>query len=345
MPGPTDTFIGTLTQTPPLAQSLQKSLQRLKDDNDEIIKVLTYTKTVADDLDKLDDALKTASELLDVASVIPEVGEAAAALKDSIAVMSAEVGPARKAADELEAEVKPFRDALGKLDKVLSDAITVTGDIASGSQAFLNDFTAVANCINSLPDGEYKQKGQQYLDAFSSDAEPVVSALNTAMSTATGVINGFYDELQKLASALNPLKDIASAVEQVLSVLDPLMAPLNAVVDALRSIEIPIPLPYPHMVSLYDVFKEFGDFIDLAMQQIQGLVDQLLDALHITLPSIPGLSYLLDLHIDLPTIPDFAALMLTITNPFAQLEAMIAKFSLKCPPAPGDIAPIWTSVG
>jgi phage-related protein len=341
MPSPTEIFIGTLTQTPPLALALQSNLQRLKDNLDEIIKVLGYTKTVADDLDRLDDMLKTATELLTIASVVPEVGEAAAALKNSISLLSQEVGPARRAADQLEAKVKPLRDALAKLDPILTEGIKLTGQIATTSQDFLNQFTAVVNCVNSLPDGEYKQKALLYLDQFSSTAEPVVATLNTALSDANRVIDGFYSALASIQAALNPLSAIASAVEQVLSVLSPIIAPLQSLVDALQNIEIPIPIPYPHMVKLYDVFKDLGAFIDLAMAPIQDLVNQLLNALHITLPSIPGLSDLINLHIDIPEIPDFASLLAAITNPFNQLAALIARFSLKCPPDPGDVPPIW----
>jgi phage-related protein len=342
MASPTETFIGTLTQTPPLALALQKNLQRLKDGLDRIIKVLTYTKTVADDLDKLDDTLKTVTDLLTVASVVPEVGEAAAALKNSISVLSREVSPARKAADELEAKVKPLRDALGKLDPVLADGIKLTGQIASTSQAFLEKFTAIVNCINALPEGEYKTKGLAYLDQFSSDAEPIVANLNTAMDTANKAIDTFYSALAQIETALSPLSAIASAVEQVLSVLNPIIGPLQSLVNALETIEIPIPIPYPHMVKLYDVFKDFGAFIDLAMKPIQDLVNQLLSALHITLPSIPGLSDLINLHIDIPAIPDFSALLLAITNPFNQLALLIPKFSLNCPPAAGESVPAWT---
>lgn len=341
MPSPTETFIGTLTQTPPLALALQGNLQRLKDSLDRIIKVLGYTKTVSDDLDRLDDMLKTATELLTIASVVPEVGEAAAALKNSISLLSQEVGPARRAADQLEAKVKPLRDALGKLDPVLAEGIKLTGQIASTSKSFLDKFTAVVNCVNSLPDGEYKQKAQEYLDRFSSDAQPIVANLNTALDTANKVIDGFYSALAKIEAALNPLSAIASAVEQVLSVLSPVIAPLQALVNALQTIEIPIPIPYPHMVKLYDVFKFFGDFIDKALEPIRDLVNQLLSALHITLPSIPGLKDLINLHIDIPDIPDFPSLMLAITNPFSQFSLQIPKFSLKCPPAPSDVAPIW----
>lgn len=343
----TDTFVETLKQTPPLSAALQQNLQRLKDDDDEIIRVLTYTKTVSDNLDKLDDALKTTNEVLTFVSVIPEVGEAAATLKESITLLSQEVSPARKAADQLEAKVKPLRDALGKLSSGLDDAIQATAKINSTSQAFLDKFTAVVNCINSLPDGDYKTKGLQYLDQFSSALQPVVATLNTALSTANDAIGGFYSELAKIKAALNPLGAIADAVQQVLNVLDPLMAPLRALEDALNTIKILVPIPYPHLVTLHDVFEFFGAFaeiIDEALAPIRGLIQDLLNALNIKLPfSIPGLSDLINLQIDIPGVPDLSALLQAITNPFNQFNLQIPTFSLKCPPAAGDTVPVWTA--
>lgn len=336
---PTTNFIQTLSKTPPLATQLQGNLERLKGDLDEAIKVLTYTKTVADDLGKLQDALTTTSELLAVVSVIPEVGEAAAPVKDAVDALNQEVKPARAAADELEAMVKPFREALQKLGPVLDEMIKAAGTIASTSQAFLDSFTCVVNCVNSLPDGQYKTDAQSYLNQFSSTTEPYVVELNQALATTNDAVTAFYKALSELEAALNPLAAIAAAAEDVLKTLDPLLDLLNELNDALKNIKITIPVPYPMEISLYDVFTTFSEFIDLAMAPIQDLVNQLLDALKIQLPSIPGLDDLINLQITIPEIPDFSALLDAIMKPFQELEAMIAKFTLKCPPSPGDTVP------
>jgi len=336
---PTTNFIQTLSQTPTLATQLQGNLQRLKGDLDEIIKVLGYTKTVADDLDKLESALQTTSDLLTVVSVIPEVGAAAAPVKQAVTALLAEVKPASAAADKLEAMVKPLREALAKLDPVLDEMIKACGTISSTAQSFLNSFTAVVNCINSLPDGDYKTAGQNYLNQFSSLVEPEVRELNLALKTTNDAVNTFYQALTDLENALNPLKAIADAAEEVLKVLDPLLDVLNGLNDALKNIKITIPVPYPMEISLYDVFTTFSEFIDLAMAPIQGLVDDLLKALNIQLPSIPGLDDLLHLQITIPSIPDFSALLAAIMKPYNEFLAEITKFSLKCPPGDGDTVP------
>lgn len=342
----TETFISTLTQTPALATTLQGNLQHLKDDNDEIVKVLGYSKTVADDLDTLDDTLSDVSDLLDIVEVIPEVGEAAEGLQTAVTAMSEEVKPARKAADRIEAKVKPVRDDLEKLDSTIGKAVQAAQNIASKSTSFLKTFTAVAQCIQSLPDGTYKSSAEKYLDSFSSDMEPVVQGMNEALQTANTVIEKFYASLQELKSTLEPLGSLASSIQDVLNVLTPVMGPLGELKSALTSIKIPIPIPYPHLVTLYSVFEEFSDFANLAMKPIQGLVNDLLSALNITLPSIPGLSELLDLKITIPGIPDFGGLLSAFVNPYNELKAAIGDFSLKCPPDDNDSeAPTWAGSG
>lgn len=336
---PTNNFIQALSQTPTLATQLQGNLQKLKDDLDEIIEMLGYTKTVADDLNELESALKTTSDLLTIVSVIPEVGEAAAPLKEAVTAMLQEVKPASDAADRLEAMVKPFREQLQKLGPVLDEMIKACQNIASVSQSFLSSFTAVVNCTNSLPEGDYKKAAQDYLNQFSSAALPSVLALNQALQVANSAITSFYSALKALEQALDPLKAIIDATAEVLKVLQPVTDLLKQLSNALKDIKITIPVPYPMEISLYDVFTTFSEFIDLAMAPIQGLVNDLLKALNIQLPSIPGLDDLINLHIDLPSIPDFSALLDAILKPFTELQQWIAKFSLKCPPNPGDTVP------
>ena len=332
----TDTFIATLTQTPTDAAALLVNLNKLSANLGQIITVLGYSKTVDDDLDQLDDALTTTMEALDIVTIIPEVGEAAAELKNAVSLLSEEVKPARNAADKIEAEVKPLRDALQNVQTKLGQFIDAVQKVQSASQTFLTDFTTVVQCINSLPDGTYKTQGLSYLDQFSSAAQPEVAGLNTALETANSIIGDFYSALDALQQALSPLQAISSAIEQVMSVLSPVTDLLTQLENDLQNIKIKLPIPYPLEFSLYDVFKDFSAFIDLAMAPIQDLVNQLLSALDIQLPQIPGLSDLINLNINIPDIPDFTGLLTAITNFFDQFAITIPTFSLACPPSSSD---------
>lgn len=332
----TDTFIATLTQTPQDAQALLTSLNQLNGDLSEIIKVLGYSKTVDDDLAKLDQALTVTIEALEIVSVVPEVGEAAAGLKTAVTALSEEVKPAHKAADEIEAEVKPLRDGLQTIQKYLQDLIDAVAKVQKESTTFLHDFTAVVSCINSLPDGAYKTQGLAYLDSFSAAAQPVVATLNTALVDANRVITEFYGALKAIEQALNPLSAIASAIEDVLSVLQPVTDLLSQLENDLMNIKITVPVPYPVTISLYDIFKDASVFIEEALAPIQDLVNEVLSALNISLPSIPGLSDLLNLTIHIPDIPDFSALLKAIDDALNSLLSLIPKFSLTCPPSGPD---------
>lgn len=329
---PTQSFINTLGQTAPLATKLRQDFQQLQANLQQIITILTYPKTVADDLTKLSNALSTTSDLLSVVSVVPEVGEAASSLKNMIQVLQKEVDPARDAAVSLDSKVKPIRDALQKLNPILTEAIQDCNAIATNANMFLGKFNSIVACANSLPDGPVKQTSLNYLDQFSAKAEPAVSALNTAMSSADQLIQQFYSALQQLTNALNPLQAISGAVEDVLNTLRPITDVLGELQNALQSIKIQLPLPYPVEVTLYEIFEKFSSLIDLAMKPIQSLVDSVLSALNVQLPSIPGLGDLIHLNINLPSLPDLSGLLTSLENLVSQLLAAFKLFDLKCPP-------------
>jgi hypothetical protein len=329
---PTNNFIATLTQTPRLATQLGGNLSRLKQNIDTLIQYLSYPQRIADDLTKLYNALQTASDLLSVVSVIPEVGQAASAFKNSINLLKQEILPAKNAAVSLANRVKPFITALQKLDGILANGISASQKVATGSGSFLNTFTEVATCINSLPDSKSKQTAQDYLNQFSAKAQPGTETLNTGMSVMNSTIDVLYNEMASIQQQLSPLASIENAINQVFSVLNPVISVMSELKNALMSIQIMIPIPYPHMVSLYDIFDSLGSFIDWAMKPIQDLINQLLSALHISLPSIPGLDNLLRINFNIPNIPDFTAPLQNITNLYNQLDGYIHMFKLSCPP-------------
>lgn len=331
---PTNKFISTLGQTPGIAKELNGNLTRLKSDIDEIIKILGYSKTLNDNLTKLESLLSDASSLLTIASVVPEIGEAAAALNRVIKTLQPEVKSAKSASDKIESVAKPLRDALSKLDPILDKLIKASSEIEDKSQTFLKAFTTVNDCVQSLPSGKAKDEANEYLNEFSSKAEPPTATLNKGMSDLNSVINDFYDALNKIKDALNPLKAIDDAVQKVLDSLSPLISLLDELKEKLNDIKIPVLIPYPHMMSLLEIFEDLkgiAKWVDKALEPIQDLVDKLLKALHIDL-NIPGLSDLINIHIDLPEIPDFTKFFKEIEAELTAFLDAIKAFDLKCPP-------------
>jgi chromosome segregation ATPase len=331
---PTTEFISTLTQTPILAAALNSSLQKLKNNLDEIIKVLNYSKEIDGDLNTLNNYLSEASELLTFVSVIPEVGEAAMPLKEAITAIQPEVQSAKSAADKIESLVKPLRDAIQKIEPVLDKLISGTQDVHDKSQSFLGTFQAIYNCVESLPSGSAKQTSENYLNTFSTNTQPILNTLNTVMSDSNQAINDFYSAVNALTQALSPLAAIDSAIQEVISTLSPVINLLNQLEDDLKNIKITIPIPYPISLSLYDVFKDFASiakFIDEALAPIQDLLNNLLNALNIKI-DIPNLSEILNIQINIPNLPDFDNYLTEIENGLQAIINAITNFNLKCPP-------------
>ncbi|HVQ08604.1 MAG TPA: hypothetical protein VMS43_09230 [Allosphingosinicella sp.] len=337
----TDTFIATLTQTPQDAGQLLGMLNSLNNEIGQVITVLGYPETINKDLGTLDDALTTTSEILEFVSVVPDVGEAAAALNEAISVLSPEVKEAHGVAGEIDSAVAPLRDGLQEVQQPLTDLINAVQKVQTTSQTFLTDFSAVATCINGLPNGTYKTQGQAYLDQFSGTAQPYVAGLNTALEDAAGALGSFYSALSDLEDVLSPLGTIDAQIDQVLNVLSPVTQALSEFQNLLeQNITLPIPV-YPVTVSIYDVFKEYGEFVGWVTDQIQGAINDVLSALGVTLPTIPGLADLIGLQLPaIPGIPDLSGLLNGIMGDFNQLEGMIPTFNLACPPkSPNDEVP------
>ncbi len=331
-------FLAALTQTPALASALSTSLTQLQSDLNQIITVLTYPKTVSDDLNSLGTVLSTTSSVLTAVSIIPEIGAEVEIIQEAVQSLQAELSSATTAANNIENEVKPIRDALSQLSSVLGDAIQGANDIASTSQGFLTNFTAVNNCINALPDGPVKTQGLEYLSSFAATTTPFDTAMNTALSTVNGVIGSFYGAITAVTNQLNFMTQITGAIDSLLSELSPLLGPLKSLQNLLNvTITIPTPVPfYGVHVSIADILTDFKAFTDLAMSILAPVLDPILDPLRQLAQSIigqiPGIGELLSLSLNLPSIPDFPSLFGNLTVLLTQLEGALQVFNLDCPP-------------
>lgn len=332
----TDEFTKSLAQTPQQAKRLSDNLTRLKKTNDELVTVLGYPQTISDNLNKLYDTMVDVRGVLTIVSVIPEVGQAASALKTSLNLLIQEVKPAKEAAARIASEVKPLHDNLKKLGPIIEQGIKYANELEAQSSAFLKHFQAITACINSLPDGEVKDTAQTYLNQFSETNLPLVDNLNAVLDQTNTTIEKLYNALERLKAALNPMAAINKAIDKVMSVLGPIKSVLDELEHALMNIKIRPPLPYPVPVSLYEIFKALGTFADLAMKPIQALVDSVLKALNIRLPSIPGLSDLINLDIDLPDLPDFGGIVSDIEDFINKIKSLADIFQLDCPPKKGQ---------
>lgn len=334
------TFIDTLGQTPTLSAALSANLTKIRDDLAEIIKVLTYPKTVSADLGKLSKVIDTIDPILTAVSIIPEIGSEVKVIQEALKSIKTEVDQAKSVADKIEAKVKPIREALQKLQPLLADAITATDKITSTSTTFLAQFKEINTCVNSLPDSPPKTAGLQFIAAFAANTTPLVADLNTALSTTNNEINTFYTAINDLKNKLNFLSEISDAVSSLLNDLSPLLGPLSNLMSALNfKITIPTPVPfYGVHVSIKDILDQFKAFTDLAMDMLNPILGPILDPLRklaaSILDEIPGIKQLLALaDIPVPSVPNFAAIFSALEALATKLEAAIPTFNLQCPPS------------
>ncbi|GAB5449593.1 hypothetical protein [Gymnodinialimonas sp.] len=338
--GSAQTFIDTLGQTPTLSAELSANLTKVKDDLAEIIKVLTYPKTVATDLGKLSKVIDTIDPVLTAVSIIPEIGSEVKVIQEALKTIKTEVDQAKSVADKIEARVKPIREGLQKLQPLLADAITATNKINTTSTSFLAHFKEINTCVNSLPDGPPKTAGLQFIAAFAANTTPLVADLNSALSTTNDEINKFYAAINDLKNKLNFLSEISDAVSSLLNDLSPLLGPLSNLMSALNfKITIPTPVPfYGVHVSIKDILDQFKAFTDLAMEILNPILAPILDPLKelaaSILNEIPGIKQLLALaDIPVPSLPDFASIFSALEALAQKLEAAIPTFTLECPPS------------
>lgn len=339
--GSVTAFVNALSQTQTQATQLSSTLQGIQSNLTSIIDVLTYPETVSNDLDTLNTVLGTASTVLTAVSIIPEISAEAEVIQTAITSLKTEITPAKDAADAIDAEVKPLRDALTQLQSLLGQAIQGANDTASEAQTFLTQFQQIDNCINSLPDGPLKTQGLAYLSSFAATTTPYVDTLNTALGAVNGAISDFYGAVSNIENQLSFLSEISGAIESVLSELAPLLGPLQSLSNLLDTkITIPTPVPfYGVSVSIRDILNDFQAFMDLAMQILSPVLDPILGPLQQLAQSIisqiPGLSQLLNLQINIPGIPDFSGLFGNLTSLLNQLEGALQQFTLTCPPSAG----------
>lgn len=334
-------FVAALNQTISQSGQLSASVGQLKNDVDQVVTVLSYPKTVSDDLNNLDSVLSTVSTLLTAVSIIPEIGEAAMAINEAVGSLQTEVTPAKDAAAAIEAECAPFQDALGQVDSVLGDALQGINTITSDTQTFLTNFQAIDACINNLPDGPVKSQGLSYLSTFAATTTPYVNQVNSVLGTVNGAVGAFDSAIDQIENQLSFLSEISGTIDSLLNELSPLLGPLKSLQSLLNtSITIPTPVPfYGVHVSIEDILTDFKAFTDLAMQILAPVLNPILqpleDLAQSIISQIPGIGQLMNLNLNLPTIPNFTDLFSNLTVLANQLEAAIQQFTLQCPPQAG----------
>ncbi len=306
---------------------LESDVKTVYQDLQTIDNDLAISQTINNDLKQLDSALNEAVELLEVVSIIPEIGSEASELKNVISAFKKPVDEALAVSNKVESVVGPIRNAIGKVEPKIKQIDTILLKLMNAENQFISTLGGAIQCINSLPNSSIKSSLERELDDAAENVDPIVLKFDAQQVTILSAINKASEETEDIKHLVMELASLQNQINAVMNVLNPLIASLNAVKNVLgHTIRVPyggypkfctkkvlgLPVKYPcgwHTVyfsfSVEQIIKGglhvLGPVMDLLNKAMNAVLQPVLRALHlnINLPQIPGLSILNDLSNDL----------------------------------------------
>ncbi len=306
---------------------LESDVKTVYQDLQTIDNDLAISQTINNDLKQLDSALNEAVELLEVVSIIPEIGSEASELKNVISAFKKPVDEALAVSNKVESVVGPIRNAIGKVEPKIKQIDTILLKLMNAENQFISTLGGAIQCINSLPNSSIKSSLERELDDAAENVDPIVLKFDAQQVTILSAISKASEEAEDIKHLVMGLASLQNQINAVMNVLNPLIASLNAVKNVLgHTIRVPyggypkfctkkvlgLPVKYPcgwHTVyfsfSVEQIIKGglhvLGPVMDLLNKAMNAVLQPVLRALHlnINLPQIPGLSILNDLSNDL----------------------------------------------
>jgi hypothetical protein len=306
---------------------LESDVKTVYQDLQTIDNDLAISQTINNDLKQLDSALNEAVELLEVVSIIPEIGSEASELKNVISTFKKPVDEALAVSNKVESVVAPIRNAIGKVEPKIKQIDTILLKLMNAENQFASTLGSAIQCINSLPNSSIKSGLEQELDDAAEKVDPVVLKFDAQQVAILNAIDKAKEEAEDVKHLVMGLTSLQSQINAVMNVLNPLISSLNAVKNVLsHTIRVPyggypkvcykhvlgVKVPYPcgwhttyFSFSVEQIIKGglhvIGPVMDLLNKAMNAVLQPVLRALHlnINLPQIPGLSILNDLSNDL----------------------------------------------
>ena len=307
---------------------LEADVKTLDQDLQTIDSDLAISKTINSELNSLDSALNEAIQLLEVVSIIPEIGAEASELKTTLAAFKKPIDEALTVSNDIEKIISPIRNTIEKVEPQVKKVDEVLLKLMNAENQFIATLGSAIQCINALPDSTIKTDLENQIDASATTVDPVVLKFDSVQVQLLNAINSAEEKAEDLKHLVMGLVSLQSQINAVMNVLNPLISELNAVKNVLsHTIRVPYGgypkichkwgVPYPcgwHTVyfsfSVEQIIKGglsvIGPVMDLLNKAMNAVLQPILKALHlnINLPSIPGLSILNDLTTELQSFSD-----------------------------------------
>jgi len=295
---------------------IESNVKAIDSDLKSVDQDLLISKKINTNLKDLNSALVEANELLEIVSIIPEIGAEASEMKDAVVALQTPVSDALAASNKVESVVGPARTKIEQVEKKVAQLDTELLKLMNAENQFITVLGDAIHCINALPAGDVKNNLTSGLDTPCGAVIPIVTNFDKVQVDILNTINSAKSELDGIMGTVSSLVSINNSIDAVLNVLNPLMSGLNSVKNALNhTIRIPYGgypkickkwgVPYPcgwHTVyfsfSVEQIIKGglsvIGPVEDLLNKAMNAFLKPILNALHLNfnLPGIPGLGNL-----------------------------------------------------
>lgn len=312
----TNKLLHDLSTTENHTAQLESDVKKVDQDLKTIDQDLLISKKINTSLSDLNTALGEADQLLEVVSIIPEIGEEAAELRNVISTFKGPILEALTASNKLENVVGPVRNKIEQIAPKVKQVDTALLNTMNEENKLIAALGGATHCINSLPNGTVKDGLVGQLNKVSATVDPVVLGFDKLQTTLLNAINDAENQLKSMLSLASSLTAISAHIDAVFTVLNPVISALKAVQNVLsHTIRVPYGgypkmckkwgVPYPcgwHTVyfsfSVEQILKGglsvIGPVMDLLNKAMNAVLNPVLKALHlnINLPSIPGLDKL-----------------------------------------------------
>ena len=306
---------------------IDQRIESLDHHLDNIYGDLNISKKMNRNLVDLDDALKEASELLAIVSIIPEIGAEAGQAKRVIDEFHGPVHKARKVSDGIEQKIAPLRKGVKMTDAQVEKLVNVFLNIIRGENASIEMINNVQGCIKSLGNEKAFKDIEMRMNSLSGEVNPQVLKVDQLQVSLINEINLVEGKISDVIDVIKKFTDISNAIEHALSVLNPIIASLKAIKSAFnQTISIPypsvcttegplgIPIPYPCLEHFSFSIKQLldgvhgilGPVMDLLNKAMDAILSPLLKALHLDI-HLPNIPYIGELESIFSSIEKFLA--------------------------------------
>lgn len=295
---------------------------------------LALSEEINTNLKRLDSSLKTASELLLAASVIPSISSAASKTRKVITTFKKPIHAAREASDKLETLLKPVRKAVDKSEKITTKADDFLDNAKRVENRFYDGINQARRRIASLPDGDFQNTSANTLNSYCGTLIPVLSSIDSLQEDIITVVVSMEDTAKNVKNSVKRLVQVNNAINNVLNIINPLVVALNDIANALND-KITIDYYFDSFsFSIQEILDGLngiiGPVMSLLNKAMDKILDPLLDALNldISLPEIPYLDELKsigdEIASDFTTLDDELLELFDKINPFEEVFATIS---------------------